>query len=80
MKASSELSETFIFMTDGKMIKVVMNFDKKICTVYSAKGRILLKLEKMTPIRMNELKMKINDYIKSRKKNPYNMYNGMGVI
>lgn len=60
--------ETFIFMTHGNIVKVVMDFDKKMCTVYSDKDRVLLKLEKMTLMRMNELKNEINKHIKNKKK------------
>jgi len=80
MKVNSKQVETFIFMTHGNMVKVVMDFDRKMCTVYSDKNRILLKLEKVTPMRMNELKRKISKYIEAKKKNSYNMYNGMGAI
>ena len=76
MKVSDRPPETFIFMTHGNMVKVIMDFDRRMCTVYSDKGRVLLKLEKMSTIRMNELKNEINKYLESKKKNPYNMYSG----
>ena len=80
MKVSDRPTETFIFMTDGNMVKVVMDFNKRICTVYSDENRILLKMEKMTTIGMNVLKNRINRYIASKKNGPYNMYRGMGII
>jgi len=79
MKASISKVETFIFMTHGNMVEVIMDFDKRICTVYSAEGRVLLRIERMTLIRMNDLRNKINRYVASKKKNPYHIYHGAGV-
>jgi len=67
MKVSDRPTETFIFMADGNTVKVVMDFDRKVCTVYSDRGRVLLKLEKMTSVRMAELRGKINKHINGKK-------------
>jgi hypothetical protein len=80
MKVSDRPTETFIFLTDRNMVKVVMDFNRRMCTVYSDKGKVLLKMEKMTTIGMNVLKNRINRYIASKKNSPYNMYRGMGII
>lgn len=80
MKVSDRPTETFIFMTHGNAVTVVMDFNRRMCTVYSEEDKILLKMEKMTTIGMNVLKNRINKYIASKKNSPYNMYRGMGII
>ena len=73
MNYCNELEEAFIFMTGGirgKMIKVLLNRSQRTCTVYSADGDMLMKLDNMTPRRMNEIRKQIKAAIQ-RSKNPF---------
>lgn len=54
----------------GKLIKVELNRAKRTCTVYSAGGDMLMKLDNMTPKRMNEIKKQIKAAIQ-RSKSPF---------
>lgn len=70
MNHCNEHEEVFIFMTGGprgKMIKVVLNRLAKTCTVYSDDGAMLMKLEKLTPRRMVEIRTQITQYIARSK-------------
>ena len=75
-KVNSELEEAFIFMVGGlhlgKPIKVVLNRAQRTCTVYSIDGDMLMKLDNMTPKRMNEIKKQIQLAIK-RSKSPFRL-------
>lgn len=75
MNMTNELEEAFIFMVGGvrgKLIKIELNRTKKTCTVYSVDGDMLMKLDNMTPRRMNEIKKQIKTAIK-RSKNPFRL-------
>ncbi len=68
MSLNDGFSETYIFMLNGKMLKVILDFNKKTCTVYNDLEVALLKLEKMSIIRMNMLRGQICNYIAKGKK------------
>lgn len=73
MNYFNELEEAFIFMVGGvrgKPVKIVLNCAKRTCIVYSADGDMLMKLDNMTPRRMNEIKKQIKTAIQ-RSKNPF---------
>jgi hypothetical protein len=80
MRVSDRQTETFIFMTHGNTVKVVMDFNRRVCTVYSDESRVLLKMENMTTMGMNVLKGRINSYLATKKESPYNMHHGRGAI
>jgi hypothetical protein len=61
-------TETFIFMKNGNMIKVVINFNRKMCIVYSAQGRTLMKIENMSSISMLVFRNQLNKYIADGKR------------
>lgn len=67
MKLNSNI-ETFIFLQNGNMLEVVIDFNKGTCVVYSSMGGILIKREKMSPLDMNMLKGRISNYIANGKR------------
>ena len=67
MNQAARFTETFIFMVDGNTVKVVMDFSRRIYTVYSANGRILVKRENMIEWKMRILRNNIKNYIDSKK-------------
>lgn len=73
MNHFNELEEAFIFLSGGlrgKLIKVVLNRSQRTCTVYSTDGDMLMKLNNVTPRRMNEIKKQIKEVIQ-RSRNPF---------
>jgi len=75
MNLNDGFSETYIFWIKHDIFKVVLNFNKKMCTVYSSNGRILMRKEKLTIIEMNKLRNKIRAYLDSDKLSKYNFLN-----
>ena len=78
MNQEAGVVETFLFMTHGNIVKVVLNYTMGICTVYSAQDEILLRLKKVSPARMKKIKMQIIVYLVKKKAGPYS-FKGFGL-
>jgi len=80
MSLNDGLSETFIFCIKLDIFKVVINFTKRMYTVYASNGRILLREEKVSKEKLLVVKKKISDYIKDGKKlRGFSPYKGFGL-
>jgi hypothetical protein len=63
MGVNDGLSETFIFHVKTDIFKVVLNFTNKMCTVYTTRGHIVMRMEKLSQIKMNKIRKQLNDYL-----------------
>lgn len=58
--------KTFIFKVNSEIIKVTLNYTKGVYTVYAPNGHILVRIEKLSQIKMNEIQKQVNDYLKGK--------------
>lgn len=68
MSFNDGITETYIFMVKNVMFKAVLDFDKRTCMVYNDLEVVVVKVEKMSIIRMHLLQEEIRNYIKDGKK------------
>ena len=69
MSLNDDFTETFIFSIKQDIYKVVINYSKKMCTVYAHNGRILLRMEKLSRVKMNRIKKQIEEYMRNSSGN-----------
>lgn len=67
MNMINEFEEVFIYKSQNRIIKVVLNHSLGMCTVYADDGKMLLTLLGVTPKRLHEIKVQINRYIALQK-------------
>ena len=67
MSLNDGFAETFIFNIDHATFKVVINFTKEMYTVYAPNGRILVRKEKMSRRKLEEVRKEVKEYMDNKK-------------
>ena len=67
MGLNEGFSETFVFWLQGDVFKVVINFTKEMYTVYAPNGRILVRKEKMSRRKLEEVRKEVKEYMDNKK-------------
>ena len=67
MGLNEGFSETFIFCIKLDIFKVVINFTKEMYTVYAPNGRILVRKEKMSRRKLEEVRKEVKEYMDNKK-------------
>jgi len=67
MSLNDGFSETFIFHIKYEVFRVVINFTKKMCTVYSSDNRIIMRRKNLSQLELQALRKKIVQYLKEEE-------------
>ena len=67
MGLNEGFSETFVFCIKLDIFKVVINFTKGMYTVYAPNGRILVRKEKMSCRKLEEVRKEVKEYMDNKK-------------
>ena len=69
-------SDIYVFNFEYRTFKVVLNYTRKMYTVYARNNRILIRMQNVPPWKMKEIREELQKYIGKSKRPPKGLGDG----